>query len=94
MVDPKNGWLLMGIQGVVATCAAIFALGCASPPPSGDDEGQAMVQTLGEVTVSRDGEDSVIHLSDLTDPIYSVTTEDERNVVVIDLVGVGKPAAT
>jgi type IV pilus secretin PilQ/predicted competence protein len=94
MVDPKNGWLLMGIQGVVATCVAIFALGCASPPPSGDDEGQAMVQTLGEVTVSRDGEDSVIHLSDLIDPIYSVTTEDERNVVVIDLVGVGKPAAT
>jgi type IV pilus secretin PilQ/predicted competence protein len=53
-----------------------------------------MVQTIGDVSVSRDGGDSVVRLAGLVDPIYSVTTPaDQKNVVVVDLVGVGQSEA-
>jgi len=94
MVYPKNGWLRMGMQGVFATWIAILAVGCASPEgPEGSLSG-ATVQTIDEVRVDRDGEDSVIRLDGLVDPIYSVTAREEQDLVIVDLVGVGRAAAT
>ncbi len=94
MVDPRNGWLGIGIQGVVATIAvAIVAMGCASSQsPLGVETG-SLVQTIGNVSVARDGDGSIIRLEGLVDPVYSVTTPDDPNVVVVDLVGVGKSDA-
>ena len=94
MVDPKNGWLDIGIQSVVATMVvAVYVMGCASSPtPMGADTG-SVVQTIGAVSVARDGEDSLVRLEGLVDPIYSVTTPGDANLVVVDLVGVGKPDA-
>ena len=36
-------------------------------------------------------DDSIVTLAGLVDPIYSVTAASDENLVVIDLVGVGKP---
>ena len=92
MVNPKNGWLQLLIQGAIATLVvAVIAVGCASPPTQSDAAADEMVQTLGEVSVSRDGNDSVIWLEGLVDPIYSVSTPDESNLIIVDLVGVGQP---
>ena len=92
MVNPKNGWLQLLIQGAIATfVVAIIAVGCASPPTQSDAAADGMVQTLGDVSVSRDGNDSVIWLEGLVDPIYSVSTPDGSNLIIVDLVGVGQP---
>jgi type IV pilus secretin PilQ/predicted competence protein len=94
MVDPKDGWLVMGIQSVVVACVAmVIVMGCASPQaPSGGDA-ESMVQTVHEVTVMRDGDDSVIRLTGVGDPIYSVSSSTDWTTAVIDLVGVDGPAA-
>ncbi len=94
MVDPKNGWLRLVIQSAMAACvAAVVAMGCASPQaPSGAEAGSA-VQTLGEVSVTRDGEGSVVFLDGLVDPVYSLTERGDENLVVVDLVGVGEGEA-
>jgi type IV pilus assembly protein PilQ len=93
MFDPRNGWLGVGISVAAATCVAVLGLGCASPTtPSGEGSGQ-MVQTMGGVSVSREGGESVVRLEGLIDPIYSVTTSEEDNLVVVDLVGVDEPVA-
>ena len=96
MVYPKNGWLYVVIQSVIATSiVAVFAVGCASSPPAPSSAAaEAMVQTLGDVSVSREGDDSVIWLDGLVDPIYSVSTPDDSNLIIVDLVGVGQPEAT
>ena len=92
MVNPKNGWLQLLIQGAIATfVVAIIAVGCASPPTQSDAAADGMVQTLADVSVSRDGNDSVIWLEGLVDPIYSVSTPDGSNLIIVDLVGVGQP---
>ncbi|MCR9096871.1 MAG: type IV pilus secretin PilQ [bacterium] len=71
---------------------AIVAMGCATPEaPTTGVEATSMVQTIGDVSVARDGDDSVVTLAGLIDPIYSVTAPSDENLVVIDLVGVGKP---
>ena len=90
MVDPNNGWLRLVIQSAMAACvAAVVVMGCASPQaPSGAEAGSA-VQTLGEVSVTRDGEGSVVFLDGLVDPVYSLTEREDGNLVVVDLVGVG-----
>jgi type IV pilus secretin PilQ/predicted competence protein len=90
MVNPKNGWLYKGIRSAMATfVVTIGVLGCATPDaPMGASESSA-VQAIGDVTVSREGDDSIVRLEGLADPVYSVTTPGEENVVVVDLVGVG-----
>jgi type IV pilus assembly protein PilQ len=89
MVYPKNGWLHKVIQSLIAaSVVAVFAVACASSPPAPSD---AMVQTLGDVSVSREGDDSVIWLEGLVDPIYSVSTQDDSNLIIVDLVGVDQP---
>ncbi len=94
MVYPKNGWLGMGIQSVMAAIVvAIFVMGCASSQTPNGAGTDSMVQTIGGVSVDRDGADSVVRLDGLVDPIYSVTTPDDPNVLVVDLVGVGKSGA-
>jgi len=92
MVNPKNGWLRLLIQSTIVTfVVAMVAVGCASPPAPSSAVVDAMMQTLGDVSVSRDGDDSVVVLDGLVDPIYSVSTpEDDANLIVIDLVGVGR----
>ena len=73
MVNPKNGWLHMLIQSAIATFVVSFvAAGCASPPTSSSGGAVAMVQTLGDVSVSRDGDDGDVWIAGLVDPIYSV----------------------
>ena len=71
MVYPKNGWLHMVIQSVIATAVvAVVAMGCASSPPaSSGAAANEMGQTLGDVSVSREGDGSVIWLDGLVDPI-------------------------
>ncbi|CAM9645660.1 unnamed protein product [Discosporangium mesarthrocarpum] len=93
MVDPKNGWLSIGIRSAMATIVvAIVAMGCATPEtPIEGASATPRVQTIGDVSVTRDGDESVVTLAGLVDPIYSVTASGEENLVVIDLVGVGKP---
>ena len=90
MVGPNNGWLHILIQSMIATfVVAVFAMGCASSPPAPSSAGtDAMVQTLEDVSVSREGDDSVILLEGLANPIYSVSRPDDSNLIVIDLVGV------
>ena len=93
MVYPKNGWLGMGIQSVMAMIVvAIIAMGCASSQAPGGAETDSMVQTIGGVSVDREGADSVVRLEGLVNPIYSVTTPDDPNLIVVDLVGVGSSA--
>jgi len=95
MVYPKSGWLHKVIQGAIAaSVVAVVAVGCASSPPapSGAAE-EGMVQTLGDVSVSREGGDSVILLEGLANPIYSVSRPDDSNLIVIDLVGVSQSGA-
>ena len=96
MVDPKNGWLVMGIQSmIVVALAALVALGCASPQTAdntADNVGSDLLQTVGDVSVDREGDGSVVLLGGLTDPVYSVSMADEGRKVVIDLVGVSAPA--
>ncbi len=93
MVDPKNGWLSIGIRSAMATIVvAIVAMGCATPEtPTEGGSATPMVQTIGDVSVAREGDGSVVTLAGLIDPIYSVTASGEENLVVIDLVGVGNP---
>jgi type IV pilus assembly protein PilQ len=91
MVNPKNGWLRLLIQSAIATSVvAMVAVGCASPPAPSGAVVDAMMQTLGDVSVSRDGDDSVIMLNGLVDPIYSVSTPGDSNLIVVDLVGVSR----
>ena len=74
MVYPKNGWLGMGIQSVMAMIVvAVIVMGCVSQAPDGA-ETDSMVQAIGGVSVDRDGADSVVRLDGLVNPIYSVTT--------------------
>ena len=93
MADPKNGGLSIGIWSAVATfVVAIVVMGCATPEtPNEGASATPMVQTIGDVSVVRDGDDSIVTLAGLVDPIYSVTAASDENLVVIDLVGVGKP---
>lgn len=93
MVYPKNGWLFMGIRSAFATfVVAIAAAGCATPEaPTSGVSATSTVQTIRDVSVARDGEDSVVTLAGLIDPIYSVTASGDETLLVIDLVGVGKP---
>lgn len=94
MLRPNYGWLGMKIRSAWAAIVVVLvALGCASPQaPTGAGEA-GMVQTIGEVSVTRDGDESVVWLGGLVDPIYSLTETDDENVVVVELIGVGKPAA-
>lgn len=92
MINPKNGWIGMMIQSAVATLVfAAVAMGCATPEAPGGATASLTVQTIGEVSVTRDGDDSVVRLAGLIDPVFSVTTPGDETLVVIDLVGVGKP---
>jgi hypothetical protein len=93
MFDPRNGWLGVGILVAAATSVAVLGLGCASPTTPSGESSEQMVQTMGGVSVSRDGAESVVRLEGLVDPIYSVTTSEEENLVVVDLVGVDEPVA-
>lgn len=98
MVYPNNGWHRIGSRCFVAVGMALFALGCASSTTPPIEDGAGRVQTLGEVSVERDGADSVILLEGLTDPIYTVTGRED-DLMVIDLVGVvasggGAPGAS
>jgi len=88
MVGPNNGWLKMGFRSAIVAWAAIVAMGCASSPAPTSVDSEAAVQSLGDVSVTRDGAESVIRLEGLIDPIYSVKADDDPNVVVIDLVGI------
>lgn len=95
MVSPKNGWLVMGIQGVCVTfVVTLIAMGCASPRVSSDTGAESMVQTIGDVSIERDGEDSVIRLSGILDPVYSVSSSEDEGTVVVDLVGVRTATAS
>jgi type IV pilus assembly protein PilQ len=92
MVNPNSGWLGGLIQvGGASLIAVVFAWGCATPTvPDGAETGAsaAMVQTIGDISVWRDGADSVIWLEGLVDPIYWVSNPTDSNLIVIDLVGV------
>ena len=97
MVNPNNGWLhgLIQVGGAVIV-AVIFAMGCATsiaPDGAGAGTSDSMVQTIGDVSISRDGTDSVVWLEGLVDPIYSISSPADSNLIVVDLVDVGKPAA-
>jgi type IV pilus assembly protein PilQ len=94
MVGPNNGWLGLLIRSASAACGvAIVAMGCASPQaPSSADAGET-VQTLGDVSVSREGEGSVVFLDGLVDPVYSLTEREDEKLVVVDLVGVDQAEA-
>jgi hypothetical protein len=52
-----------------------------------------MVQTMGNVSVSRDGDGSVVFLDGLVDPVYSLSERGDEMLVVVDLVGVGPAEA-
>ncbi|MBJ21207.1 MAG: hypothetical protein CL933_17510 [Deltaproteobacteria bacterium] len=94
MVDPRNGWLEIGIQNVVATLVvAIAVMGCAASQMPTGFAISSTVQTIAEVSVSRDGDSSIIRLAGLEDPAYSVATLDDPNLVVVDLVGVDQAEA-
>ena len=97
MVNPNSGWLHTLIRvGGTALVAVVFAMGCAtSTTPDGAGAGASgmVVQTIEDVSVERDGTDSVVWLGGLIDPIYSVSTQVESNLIVVDLVGVEKPVA-
>ncbi|MGB0620973.1 MAG: type IV pilus secretin PilQ [Myxococcota bacterium] len=70
---------------------AIAAAGCATPEaPTSGVSATSTAQTIGDVSVVRDGEGSVVTLAGLIDPIYSVTASGDETLLVIDLVGVGK----
>ncbi len=91
MVDPNNGWLGLLIRSAMAACGvAIVAMGCASPQTPSGAEADSMVQTLGDVSISRAGEGSVVYLDGLVDPVYSLTEREDEMLVVVDLVGVGQ----
>lgn len=95
MVSPNNGWLRFWIQSAVATVGvAIVAMGCASPQAPSGAEADGALQTLGEVSVTRDGEGSIVFLDGLEDPVYSVTERGDEHLVVVDLVGVGQGEAS
>ncbi len=53
---------------------AAVAMGCATPEAPSGATASPVVQTIGEVSVTRDGDDSVVRLAGLIDPIFSVTT--------------------
>jgi type IV pilus secretin PilQ/predicted competence protein len=92
MVYPKNGWLEIGIQSAVSLlAAAIVIMGCASPQSRNNTLTEQVVQTIGDVSISRDGADSLVRLAGLVDPVYSVTTRRDDHLVVVDFVGVGMP---
>ena len=94
MINPKSGWVGMMIQSAVAMLVfATVAMGCAKPEAPSGATASSMVQSVGEVSVTRDGGDSVVRLAGLIDPIFSVTTPGDENLVVIDVVDVGKSDA-
>ncbi len=87
MVYPNHGWHRIGSHCFVAVGMALIVLGCASSSTRPTGSGTGDVQTLGEVSVDRDGADSVILLEGLTNPVYTVTSEGD-DLLVVDLVGV------
>jgi len=87
MFYPNRGWHTIGSRCFVAVGIALFALGCASSTTPPMESGAGGVQTLGAVHVERDGDESVIRMEGLVDPVYTVTSREE-DLVVIDLVGV------
>ncbi len=94
MVGPNSGRLGLLIRSAVAACGvAIVAMGCASPQAPSSAEADEGIQTLGDVSVSRAGESSVVHLDGLVDPVYSMTEREDENLVVVDLVGVDQAEA-
>lgn len=94
MVGPNSGWLGLWIRSAVAACGvAIVAMGCASPQAPSSAEAGSMVQTMGDVSVSRDGDGSVVFLDGLVDPVYSLSEREDEMLVVVDLVGVGPAEA-
>ena len=97
MVNPNSGWLHALIRvGGTALVAVVFAMGCATsttPDGAGADASGMVVQTIEDISVERDGTDSVVWLGGLIDPIYSVSTQAESNLIVVDFVGVEKPVA-
>ena len=95
MVDPKNGWLVVGIQNVIlAFIVTLIAMGCASRQGSNDTSAESMIQTIGDISVSREGDDGVIRLAGIVDPIYSVSTSEDQTMIVIEMVGVSGPNST
>ncbi|MBY0399955.1 AMIN domain-containing protein, partial [Myxococcota bacterium] len=68
----------------------ILAMGCASPQGPSGAGADGAVQTLGEVSVTRDGEGSIVFLDGLEDPVYSVAEQSDESLVVVDLVGVAQ----
>ncbi len=94
MVGPNNGWLGLLTRSAIAACGvAIVAMGCASPQVPSSAEADERLQTLGDVSVSREGEGSVVFLDGLVDPVYSLTEREDEKLVVVDLVGVGQAEA-
>lgn len=94
MVGPNSGWLGLWIRSAVAACGAVIvAMGCASPQAPSRAEADSMVQTMGDVSVARDGDGSVVFLDGLVDPVYSLSEREEEMLVVVDLVGVGPAQA-
>ena len=94
MVGPNSGWLRLVIRSAIAACGvAVVVMGCASPQAPSGAEADSLVQTLGDVSVSREGEGSVVFLDGLVDPVYSVTERADEKIVVVDLVGVGRAEA-
>jgi len=87
MVYPNHGWHRIGSRCFVAVGMALFALSCVSSPTPPLEGGKDGVQALGEVSVEREGGDSVILLEGLVDPVYTVTNRED-DLLVIDLVGV------
>ena len=87
MVYPNHGWHRIGSRCFVAVGLALIGLGCASSSTSPIGSGTGSVQAVGEVSVERDGADSVILLEGLTNPVYTVTSRED-DLLVIDLVGV------
>jgi len=94
MVGPNNGWLRLVIRSAMAASGvAIVVMGCASPQAPSGAEADSLVQTLGDVSISREGEGSVVFLDGLVDPVYTVTERADEKIVVVDLVGVGRDEA-
>ena len=98
MVDPTSGsqsrkaWIV----GVFAMVAMLACATAQSPDDSGesastggsssDFAGESAVrQELSRVDVDRDGEQTIITLVGLEDPIHSVTHNEEDNLLIIEL---------
>lgn len=90
MVDPKNGWLLKGICS--ATCVLVglvLVTGCAGSSGSLDPVAKASAQMIQELNVARSEEASIIRLEGLAAPVFAVSSPEQEQVFVVDLVDVG-----